>query len=80
MLSIVEIAHLLLYLFIPHEIFNISIKSNESLSLSSGFNIAPYVRQTIVDALPVSLVCCIIISIVCSFLFSRKITDRKSVV
>ena len=74
MLSIVEIAHLLLYLFIPHEIFNISIKSNESLSLSSGFNIAPYVRQTIVDALPVSLVCCIIISIVCSFLFSRKIT------
>lgn len=74
LLFIVGIAHLLLYLFIPHEIFEITIKSKEQLSFSSEFNIAPYVRQTITDALPVSLVCCIIISIVCSFLFSRKIT------
>lgn len=74
MLFIVGIAYLLLYLFIPHEIFDISIKSNDQLSFSTEFNVAPYVRQTIVDALPVALACCIIISIVCSFLFSRKIT------
>ena len=74
MLFIVGIAHLLLYLFIPHEIIDISIQSNERLVLSSEFNVAPYVRQTIINGLPLSFVCCIIISIVCSFLFSRKIT------
>ena len=74
MLFIVGVAHLLLYLFIPHEIMDITIKASEQISFSTDVNVAPYVKQTIVDALPVSLVCCIIISIVCSFWFSRKIT------
>ncbi|MCM1048150.1 MAG: HAMP domain-containing histidine kinase [Clostridiales bacterium] len=74
LLFIVGIAHLLLYVFIPHEIMDITIKTNEQISLSTDFNVAPYVRQTIVNALPLSLVCSIIISVVCSLLFSRKIT------
>lgn len=74
MLFIVGIAHLLLYLFIPHEIMDITIKTGEQISLSTDFNVAPYVRKTIANALPFSFICCIIISIVCSFLFSRKIT------
>jgi len=74
MLFIVGIAYFLLYAFIPHEIMDITIKANKQISLSTDFNVAPYVRETIVNALPFSLVCCLIISIVCSFLFSRKIT------
>lgn len=74
MLFIVGVAHLLLYLFIPHEIMDVTIKASEQISFSTDVNVTPYVKQTIADALPVSLVCCIIISIVCSFWFSRKIT------
>ncbi len=66
--------NLLLYLFIPHEIMDVTIKASEQVSFSTDVNVAPYVKQTIVDALPVSLVCSIIISVVCSFWFSRKIT------
>ena len=74
MVFIVMIAHVLLYFFTPHEIIDVSIKPDVELFISTDFNVEQYVRQTIVNALPYSFICCIIISVICSFWFSRKIT------
>lgn len=74
MFFIVGIAHVLLYLFVKSEWLNISVSPQDELSFSTSLNIADYVTQTILKALPLSLVCCVIVSIICSFWFSRKLT------
>lgn len=74
MLFIIFVAHVLLYLFVPKVMIDVSITPHEELSLSTAFNVELYVKQTILKALPFSSVCCIIISVICSFWFSRKIT------
>lgn len=74
MLFIVGIAHLLLYLFTKPEWLIISVSPNDELSLDTSLNVADYVTQTVLKALPLSLLCCEVISIACSFVFSRKIT------
>ena len=74
MLFIVGIAHLLLYLFTKPKWIVISVSPNDELSLNTSLNVADYVTQTVLKALPLSLLCCVVISIACSFVFSRKIT------
>ncbi len=74
MLFIVGIAHLLLYLFTKPEWLVISVSPHDELSLHTSLNVTDYVTQTVLRALPLSLICCVIISISCSFVFSRKIT------
>lgn len=74
MLFIVGIAHLLLYLFTKPEWLIISVSPNDEMSLNTSLNVADYVTQTVLKALPLSLLCCVVISIACSFVFSRKIT------
>ncbi len=74
MLCIIIIAHLLLYLFIPHEFIDVSIKPVDGINLTTGYNVTPYVKTTIIKALPYSFGCCVFISIIFSFFFSRKIT------
>ncbi len=74
MLFIVGIAHLLLYLFTKPEWLVISVSPHDELSLYTSLNVTDYVTQTVLRALPLSLICCVIISIACSFVFSRKIT------
>lgn len=74
MLFIIALAHLLLYLFTPQVMIDVSITPLEELSLSTDFNVEQYVKQTILKALPFSSICCIIISIICSFWYSKKIT------
>ncbi len=74
MLFIVGIAHLLLYLFTKPEWLVISVSPHDELSLHTSLNLTDYVTQTVLRALPLSLICCVIISISCSFVFSRKIT------
>lgn len=74
MLFIVGIAHLLLYLFTKPEWLMISVSPHDELSLNTSLNVADYVTQTVLKALPLSLICCVVISIACSFVFSRKIT------
>ncbi|MDE6927002.1 MAG: HAMP domain-containing histidine kinase, partial [Acetatifactor sp.] len=71
---IVGIAHLLLYLFTKPEWLVISVSPHDELSLNTSLNVADYVTQTVLKALPLSLLCCVVISIACSFVFSRKIT------
>ncbi len=74
MLLIVGIAHVLLYLLTPQVLIDVSITPQDELSLSTSFNVEQYVTQTILKVLPLSLICCILVSVICSFLFSRKIT------
>ncbi|EOS29163.1 MAG: HAMP domain-containing histidine kinase [Lachnospiraceae bacterium] len=74
MLFIVGIAHLLLYIFTKPEWLVISVSPHDELSFNTSLNVAVYVTQTVLRALPISLACCVIISIACSFVFSRKIT------
>lgn len=74
MLFIVGIAHLLLYLFTKPEWLVISVSPHDELSLNTSLNVADYVTQSVMRALPISLICCVVISIACSFVFSRKIT------
>lgn len=74
MLFIVGIAHVLLYLFTKPEWLVISVRPYDELSLSTSLNVADYVTQAVLKALPLSLICCVVISIICSFWFSRKFT------
>lgn len=74
MLFIVGIAHLLLYLFTKSEWLAISVSPHAELSFDTSLNVADYVTQAVLKALPLSLICCVVISIACSFVFSRKIT------
>ena len=74
MLFIVGIAHTLIYLFTKPEWLYISVNTSNELPVTTSLNIADYVTKVVIKALPLSLICCVIISIICSFLFSRKFT------
>ena len=65
MLFIVGIAHALLYLFTKPEWLVVSVSPYDDLSFETSLNMADYVTQTVLKALPLSLICCVIISIVC---------------
>lgn len=74
MLFIIGIAHILLYLFTKPEWLAISVNQQVEMSFSTSLNVTDYVTKAVLKALPLSLICCVIISIICSFLFSRKFT------
>lgn len=74
MLFIVVIAHALIYVLTAPVTLDISAAPFEAFSLNTSLNVNQYVTQAVLKALPISLACCVVISIVCSFIFSRKIT------
>ncbi len=74
MLFIVGIAHALIYFLTAPVTLDISVAAFEELSLNTSLNVNQYVTQAVLKALPISLACCVVISIACSFVFSRKIT------
>ncbi len=74
MLFIVGIAHALIYFLTAPVTLDISVAPFEEFSLNTSLNVNRYVTQAVLKALPISLACCVVISIACSFVFSRKIT------
>lgn len=75
MLFIVLVAHGLLYFLTPQVSLDISPGPGSSdLMVTSKFNLTPYITQMIQKVLPISLLCCVIVSVLCSLLFSRQIT------
>lgn len=75
MLFIVVIAHALFYFLTPQAVLNISlVPDNSDLLINTKLNVAEYVTQIILKVFPISLICCVLISIVCSLLFSKEIT------
>ncbi len=74
MLFIVGIAHAMIYFLTAPVTLDISVAPFEEYSLNTSLNVDRYVTQSVMRALPISIICCVVISIACSFLFSRKIT------
>ena len=74
MLFIVGVAHMLLYFFTKPEWIDVSVNQQAQMSFYTSLNVTDYVTKAVLQALPFSLICCVIVSTICSFLFSRKIT------
>ena len=74
MLFIVVIHNVLLYFFTKPEWLVISVNQHNETSFATSLNVADYVTRVVIKALPLSLICCVFISVICSFLFSRKFT------
>lgn len=77
MLLIVVIAHALIYFLAPRMILSFDLGENvasDGAFVRAELDLAKMVTRTILKALPISLICCILISINCSLLFSKKIS------
>lgn len=75
MLFIVLVAHGLLYFLTPQVPLDVSPGPGSSnLMVTSKFNLTPYITQMIQKVLPISLLCCVVVSVLFSLLFSRQIT------
>lgn len=75
MLFIVLTAHLLLYVLTPKVVFDISSgPGSGGVTLTGEVNLSPYITQMLQRVLPISLLCCVVVSVICSLLFSRQIT------
>lgn len=75
MLFIVLVAHALLYYLTPQVSLDLSTgPGGGDLILTGQFNLTPYITQMIQQVLPISLLGCVVVSVLCSLLFSRQIT------
>ena len=75
LLFIVFMAHALLYFLTPQVPLELSADtSHVETMLTGSINLTPYIKQMIFKVLPISLGCCILVSILCSLLFSKQIT------
>ena len=75
LLLLVFIAHALLYFLAPQVPLDLSTGPDSGdAQLVARLNLTPYITQMILKVLPVSLLCCVLVSVLCSLLFSRGIT------
>lgn len=77
MLLIVAIAHALLYFLAPRMILSYDLSEgivSDGVFVGTEFDPVKMVTQTILKALPISLICCVLIAVVCSLLFSKETT------
>lgn len=77
MLFVMLIAHLLLYLLAPKMALGFAASEsidNNGILISTNIDSLQFVTKTIRMALPISIFLCTLLSIVCSFLFSRGMT------
>lgn len=76
MLLITVLAHVLIFMIAPSE--NVLITSttvtNEDVLAFSEVDMPQLITQTILKSFPLSFACCMVISLVFSFLFSKGIT------
>ena len=84
MVFVVVIAHILIYLLAPQNAMSITLSdpvANTAETITVGTGEKKIVMQAIQSALPFSLICSLVISVICSFLFSKAIVapiDRIS--
>lgn len=75
LLFIVLVAHALLYFLTPQVPLELTPGPGQGdIPLLWKFNLTPYITQMIQKVLPMSLGCCVLISVLCSLLFSKQIT------
>lgn len=75
MLLVVLIAHTLIYLLAPKIGISLSTPENTTGTLELSIREEKIIMQAIQNALPLSLVCCMLISVLCSFIFSKMIAN-----
>ena len=73
MVFVVVIAHILIYLFAPQMGMVITTADNIAEEITVSIREDEVVMQAIQKALPFSLICSLVISVICSFLFSKAI-------
>ena len=73
MILVVVIAHILIYLLAPQMGMVITTADDTAEVISISIREEKIVMQAIQKALPFSLICCLVISIICSILFSKAI-------
>lgn len=74
MLVVTLAAHLFLYIFAPQMQINTSRFLENGVMMESSLNTGWIIQNAIFKALPVSLTCSAIVSLICSLLFSRAMT------
>ena len=74
MVFVVVTAHILIYLLAPRMDMVFTTADDAAEVISISIHEEKIVMQSIQKALPFSLICCLVISVICSVLFSRAIT------
>lgn len=74
MLFVTILAHIFLYVFAPRMVLSANNIGESGPMLESSINTGFLIKSAILKAFPISLICCTIISLVCSLLFSKAVT------
>ena len=78
MLLIVGVAHLILYLLLPQMVIDFvpsETTGNVSLTISGSYEPAGLMKSAMLRALPLSVICCVFLSVLCAYFFSKGTTS-----
>ena len=80
MVFVVVIAHIFIYLLAPRMVAEFTSAESVTEVITVSIREEKIIMQAIQRALPFSLICCLLISVICSFFFSKAIvTPVKSI-
>lgn len=74
-LFVMLMAHLFLYLLAPQMILSSDQFKENGAFIISSMNMGMLIKAAIIKAFPISLLCCTVISFLCSILFSKAMTS-----
>lgn len=78
MLLIVGVAHLILYLLLPQMVIDFvpsETTGNVSLTIAGSYEPAGLMKSAMLRALPLSVICCVFLSVLCAYFFSKGTTS-----
>ena len=78
MLLIVGVAHLILYLLLPQMVIDFvpsEATGNVSLTIAGKYEPAGLMKSAMLRALPLSVICCVFLSVLCAYFFSKGTTS-----
>ena len=78
MLLIVGVAHLILYLLLPQMVIDFvpsETTGNVSLAIAGKYEPAGLMKSAMLRALPLSVICCVFLSVLCAYFFSKGTTS-----
>ena len=78
MLLIVGVAHLILYLLLPQMVIDFvtsETTGNVSLTIAESYEPAGLMKSAMLRALPLSVICCVFLSVLCAYFFSKGTTS-----
>lgn len=78
MLLIVGVAHLILYLLLPQMVIDFvpsETTGNVSLTIAGSYEPAGLMKSAMLRVLPLSVICCVFLSVLCAYFFSKGTTS-----